>query len=204
MPARVALLLLCLLAAKGAAVAQELKFARLGDFKLESGEVIRDCRVGYRTFGALNGERSNAILVPTWASGTTEQLLSNFGQGRLVDTTKYYVIAVDALGNGVSPSPSNSTTQPRMSFPRFTVRDMVNTQHELLTKVLHINHLKAVTGISMGGMQTFQWMVSYPDFMDKGVPIVGSPRVTPYDLVFLRTQLRAIMTDPDWNNGNYT
>src|SRR5438270_9408084 len=204
-PARiVAGLSLCLLFTAGVAAAQNLQSARLGDFKLESGEVIRDCRVGYRTFGALNGERSNAILFPTWASGTTEQLMSNFGQGRLVDTTKYYVIAVDALGNGVSSSPSNSTTQPRMSFPRFTVRDMVNTQHELLTKVLHVNHLKAVMGISMGGMQTFQWLVSYPDFMDCGVPIVGSPRLAPYDLLDWQTQIDAIMNDPGWQNGNYT
>ncbi|PYS79985.1 MAG: homoserine acetyltransferase, partial [Acidobacteria bacterium] len=100
-PARiVAGLSLCLLFMAGVAAAQNLQSARLGDFKLESGEVIRDCRVGYRTFGALNGERSNAILFPTWASGTTEQLMSNFGAGRLVDTSKYYVIAVDALGNG--------------------------------------------------------------------------------------------------------
>src|SRR5438270_2110258 len=204
-PARiVAGLSLCLLFTAGVAAAKDLKFGRLGDFKLESGEVIRDCRVGYRTFGALNKERSNAILFPTWASGTTEQLMSNFGPGRLVDTSKYYVIAVDALGNGVSSSPSNSTTQPRMSFPRFTVRDMVNTQHELLTKVLHVNHLKAVMGISMGGMQTFQWLVSYPDFMDCGLPIVGSPRLAPYDLLDWQTQVDAIMNDPGWQRGNYT
>jgi len=201
--ARATLLLGLLLTAIGTS-AQEQQFARLSDFRLESGEVIRDCRIGYRAFGALNQDRSNAILFPTWASGTTEQLLSNFGQGRLVDTTKYYVIAVDALGNGVSSSPSNSTLQPRMNFPRFTVRDMVNTQHELLTKVLHIDHLKAVMGISMGGMQTFQWLVSYPAFMAKAVPIVGSPRLAPYDLLNWQTQIDAIMNDAGWQNGNYT
>jgi homoserine O-acetyltransferase len=184
--------------------AQELQIAHLGDFKLESGEVIHDCRIGYRTFGTLNKDKSNAILFPTWALGTTEQLASNIGTGKLVDSAQYYVIAVDALANGVSSSPSNSPLQPRMNFPKVTIGDMVNTQHELLTRVLHVNHVKAVVGISMGGMQTFQWIVSYPDFMDKAVPIVGSPRVTPYDMVFLRAQLRAITNDPGWNNGNYT
>ncbi|MDT5155701.1 MAG: hypothetical protein QOH51_58 [Acidobacteriota bacterium] len=188
----------------GVAAAQALKFAQLGDFRLESGDVLRDCRIGYRTFGALNADRSNAILFPTWASGTTEQLMSNFGPGRLVDTSKFYIIAVDALGNGVSSSPSNSTRQPRMKFPRFTVRDMVNSQHELLTKVLGISHLKAVLGISMGGMQTFQWIVAYPDFMDCGVPVVGSPRLAPYDLLDWQTQIDAIMNDPGWQNGDYT
>ena len=192
---------LCLV---GVANAQTLEFAELGDFKLESGEVIRDCRIGYRTFGALNADRSNAILFPTWALGTTEQLIGSMGPGKLVDTTKYYVVAVDALSNGVSSSPSNSKSQPRMKFPKITIRDMVNAEHELLTKVLRLNHVKAVMGISMGGMQTIQWMVSYPDFMDKAIPIVGSPRITPYDLVLLRAQLRAITNDPGWNNGNYT
>ena len=203
-PSRVALYLLLFLLSAVAASAQEQKFAELGDFKLESGELLRDCRVGYRTFGTLNGDKSNAILFPTWASGTTEQLMSNFGPGRLVDTTKFYVVAVDALGNGVSSSPSNSRAQPRMKFPRFTVRDMVNTQHALLTKVLRINHLRAVMGISMGGMQTFQWMVAYPDFMDKAIPIVGSPRLAPYDLLLWQAQIDAIMNDPGWRGGEYT
>ena len=189
---------------KGAAVAQNLQFAELGDFKVESGEVIRQCRIGYRTFGKLNDDKSNAILFPTWASGKSEQLQSNIGSGKLVDDSKYFVIAMDALSNGVSSSPSNSKLQPRMHFPRLTIRDMVNTQHEVLTKVLHLNHLQAVIGISMGGMQTFQWMVSYPDFMDKAIPIVGSPQLAPYDLILWQAQIDAIMNDRGWNNGNYS
>jgi homoserine O-acetyltransferase len=195
--------LLTLFSATGA-LAQDLQFAQLGDFKLESGDVIRDCRIGYRTFGRLNDRASNAVLFTTWASGTTQQLASNFGPGRLVDSSKYYVIAIDALGNGVSSSPSNSKLQPRMAFPQFTIKDMVNSEHEVLTHALHINHLKAVIGISMGGMQTFQWMVGYPDFIDLAIPIVGSPRLAPYDLLMWQTQLDVIMKDPDWKGGNYS
>jgi len=170
---------------------------------LESGRTLASLTIAYETYGKLNADKSNVVLFPTWAGGTSAELHDAIVTAKFVDPAIYFVIAVDALSNGVSSSPSNSSTQPRMQFPRITIRDMVETQHELLTRVLGIHHLKAVMGISMGGMQTFQWIVAYPDFMDKAIPIVGSPRLAPYDLVLWQTQIDAIMNDAAWKGGNY-
>jgi homoserine O-acetyltransferase len=186
------------------AVAQEQQFANIGDLKLQNGGVIRNCRVGYRTFGRLAADRSNVIVFPTWASGTTEQLKGSIGPGRLIDSSTYFVVAVDALANGVSSSPSNSRLQPRMRFPKFTLRDTVESQHRLLTQVLKIDRVKAVVGISMGGMQVFQWLVAYPNFMEKAIPIVGTPRPAPYDVVLWQAQIEGLMRDRDWRGGNYS
>lgn len=183
---------------------QEQKFAELGDFRLESGETIKDCKLGYRTFGAMNADKSNVVVYLTWAGGNTSMLnLKPSDGGKLIDTNKYFVIAIDALSNGTSSSPSNSKLQPRMKFPRYTMRDLVKTQYEFLTKILKINHVRAVTGVSMGGMQTFQWMVSYPDFMDKAIPIVGSPQPAPYDLIHWQMQIDQTKNSPGWMNGDY-
>ncbi len=196
------LVVYCFLLAILPARAQQ-QFASLGDFQLVSGETIRDCRIGYRTVGTLNADKSNAILVTTWFGGTSEKIIESIGPGKLPDSSKYFVVVIDAIGNGVSSSPSNSKLQPRMKFPQFTIRDMVHSQHEVLTKFLQISHLKAVMGASMGGMQTFQWIVSYPDFMDKAIPIVGSPRLAAYDLMHWHAENDAIMRDAAWKGGDY-
>jgi len=90
-----------------------------------------------------------------------------------------------------------------MQFPGFTTRDMVQAEYRLATEVLHLKHLRAVMGISMGGMQTFEWMVDYPDFMDLAVPIVGSTRLTAYDLLLWHAEEDAIRENPAWRGGNY-
>ncbi|MGB3589949.1 MAG: alpha/beta hydrolase [Tunicatimonas sp.] len=164
----------------------QVQFAELGNYTLENGQTIRDCQLGYRTFGQLNGDRSNAILFPTWYGGTSESLLSYIGPDQMLDSTQYFIIIVDAFGDGVSSSPSNSEPQPGQSFPEFSIRDMVNAQHRLLTEFLELDHLYAVTGISMGGMQTYQWMASYPEFFDRAIPIIGSPQLTAYDRLLFK------------------
>lgn len=180
------------------------QFAELGDLKLQSGGVIQDFRLGYRTLGTLNAGKSNAILWPSWLGGTSEDLLQFLGPGKVVDTTNYFVVVVDAIGNGISSSPSNSSKQALLKFPVFTIRDMVEAEHRLLIEVLRISHLRAVMGISMGGMQTFEWAVAYPDFMDLAIPMVGSPRSTSFDKLLWTSEIDAIELDPAWNHGNPT
>src|SRR5258708_34387586 len=180
------------------------QFADFGDFKLQSGSVIRDFRLGYRTLGRLNADRSNAVLWPTWLGSKSEDLLQFIGPGKVVDTSNYYVILVDAIGNGVSVSPSNSKRQALLKFPRFTIRDMVESEHRLAIEVLHLSHLHAVMGISMGGMQTFEWAEAYPDFIDVAIPMAGSPQFTSFDKLLWTAQIDAIELDPAWNHGNPT
>lgn len=189
---------LCLFALPVSAPAQPaLQTADLGPCTLESGTVLQNCQIGYRTAGTLNAERANAVLVPTWFSGTSGDLVGQLGPEGLVDTTRYFAVLVDALGNGVSSSPSTSP-RPDSTFPVFTIRDMVDTQHRLLTETLGIDSLHAVVGLSMGGMQVFDWMTRYPSFMDKAVSITGTPRLTPQDRLLWRAELRAFRaSDPN-------
>ena len=95
-----------------------LQSASFGDFKLQSGAVIHDFKLAYRTAGSLNAAKTNAILWPTWLGGKSEELASYIGPANVVDTTKYFVVTIDAIGNGVSSSPSNSKTQARLAFSR--------------------------------------------------------------------------------------
>jgi len=170
------------------------QFANLGDFKLESGEVIYDCKIGYRTFGKLNDEKSNVILYSTWFGGTSQMLSNLIGDGKdkLLDSTNYFIICVDALGNGVSTSPSNSEKQPNEKFPSFTMRDIVATQYKLLHDVLGFEKIFAAVGGSMGSMQALQLAVSYPEFVEKVIAYVPTPWSSSYDMLLWSTREQLI------------
>jgi homoserine O-acetyltransferase/O-succinyltransferase len=186
----------------------QLKFAELGSCKLESGQQIEGCRVGYRTFGKLNAAQDNAILMPTWLYGNSADLVPLFGAldspHHLIDTGRYFGIAIDAFGNGVSSSPSNSTSQHGPAFPAITLGDSVRAQYRVMTEVMHLKHLHALVGLSMGGEQTFVWSVLHPEFFDLAIPILGTPRLTSYDLEVKQIMVESIENDPDYAHGHYT
>lgn len=167
-----------------------LQIADIGNLTLTSGKKLDNCIVGYRTFGKLNEAKSNVIIFPTWFGGTSESIASLVVKHHFIDTTKYYVIAIDALGDGVSTSPSNYQSE----FPQIIIRDMVNAEYKLLTEVLDIHHIFAAVGGSLGSMQVLEWAVAYPDFMDKIIAYVASPKMSSYDLLWMNTQLNIIET----------
>jgi homoserine O-acetyltransferase len=148
--------------------------------------------MAYRTFGRLDSARANAVLVPPWMLGRSENSAVLLGVDGLVDTTRYFAILVDPLGDGVSSSPSNTTGASRAAFADLTIGDMVTAQYRLVTEHLQLKRLHAVVGISMGGMQSFEWAVRYPDFVDVVIPISGTPQVTSYDRLLWTTLISEI------------
>lgn len=171
----------------------------LGRFGLESGEHIDDLLMSYVVHGDLD-DRARPIVLGLCAIGSTHHRLDFLiGNGRAFDPANVTVIVADALGNGLSSSPSNSATQRGTNFPRFTIRDMVNSQKALLDH-LGVDALDAVVGASMGGMQALQWGVSYPRAMKKLVALVPMAKTTPWSQAVNHAGRRALeASNGDWS-----
>jgi homoserine O-acetyltransferase/O-succinyltransferase len=164
--------------------------------------VIHNFSIAYMTQGTLNAKKSNAVLMVTAIGGNHHRIDFLIGPGPGLDTDKLFVIKTDAIGNGLTTSPSNSQTQHGPAFPHFTIRDMVESQCLLLAH-LGISHLVAVAGASMGGMQTLQWGVSHPDMMDALLALTPMARTTPWSIAVNEATRNALMSDPMFNGGNY-
>ena len=199
----------CLIATMGASVAARaatepgLEFYQIGNLPLESGEIIRDFSIAYMTQGTLNAKKSNAVLMVTAISGNHHRIDFMIGPGKALDTDHLFVIKTNAIGNGLTTSPSNSATQHGPAFPHFTIRDMVQSQY-LLLQHLGIDHLVAVAGASMGGMQTLQWGVSHPEMMDSLIALTPMARTSPWSIAVNEATRHALMLDPAFNEGNYS
>jgi homoserine O-acetyltransferase/O-succinyltransferase len=177
----------------------------IGKLDLEEGGSIANCKLAVATHGKLNAAKDNAILVPTWYSGTNKLLEQVYtGQGHALDPDKYFIIIVNQIGNGLSTSPHNTDLPGGMpSFPKVRIGDDVRAQHKLVTDKFGLESLALVVGGSMGAQQTYEWAVRYPDMVKRAAPIAGTAKNTEHDFLFTETLVEAITTDPAFKGGHY-
>ncbi len=177
----------------------------IGDLDLEEGGTLRGCKLAVATHGQLNAAKDNAILVPTWYSGTSKILEQAYiGKGRALDPDKYFIVVVNQIGGGLSTSPHNAPDPIGMAnFPKVRIGDDVRAQHKLLTGTFGLQSLALVVGGSMGAQQTYEWAVRYPEMVRRAAPIAGTAKSTDHFRVFLDALEVAITSDPALNGGNY-
>ena len=189
----------------GALPAPEQHEFVIRNFRTESGAVLPEARVVYGTYGRLNAAGDNAILLPSHFMADLHGYEWLIGPAAALDPNRWFLITSELFGNGRSSSPSN-TPEPfhRPRFPVMTIRDNVNAVHALLTEELHVSHLKAVIGFSMGAQQAFQWGVSYPGYLDAIVATAGTAKTYPHGIIRLEGQIAALTADPVFNGGDYT
>lgn len=177
----------------------------LGSLALESGETLRNCKLAYRTHGVLNADRSNAILVTTWFSGTGKVMEDIYiGAGHALDPAKYFIIIAEQIGGGVSTSAHNTAPPQAMGkFPKLSIGDDVIAQHKLVTQHFGIEQLVLVVGGSMGGQQVYEWAVRFPDKVARAAPIAATAQISLHQTIFVDTLIDAITSDPEWRGGWY-
>ncbi|MDI1336811.1 MAG: alpha/beta fold hydrolase [Lacunisphaera sp.] len=204
------------LAAAAAGLAADYPAAVEGDFVLKdfmfrSGETLPELRIHYRTIGTPRRDAAgvvrNAVLITHGTTGSSAQFLAPtfapelFGAGQPLDAAKYFIVLPDSIGHGKSSKPSDGR---HAKFPNYGYRDMVEAQYRLLTEGLGVNHARLVMGTSMGGMHTWLWGETYPDFMDALMPLASLPtQISGRNRAWRRLAIDAIRHDPEWVGGEY-
>jgi homoserine O-acetyltransferase len=181
------------------------------NFEFRSGETLPALELHYRTLGELKvdpeGHATNAVLILHGTGGTGAQFMSPqfadelFGPGQPLDAAKFYIVLPDGIGHGQSSKPSDGL---HAKFPHYDYDDMVRAQHRLLTERLKVDHLRLLMGTSMGGMHTWVWAETHPDFMDAALPLASLPvQIAGRNRIWRRMLMGAITSDPQWNHGDY-
>ena len=181
------------------------------DFKFASGETLPELRIHYHTLGKIEkdpqGKVTNAVLILHGTTGSGGQFIRPefagelFGKDQPLDATKFFIVLPDGIGHGKSSKPSDGL---HAKFPSYGYIDMVETQYRLLKDGLGVNHARLVMGTSMGGMHTWLWGETHPDFMDALMPLASLPaQIAGRNRVWRRMIIDAIRNDPAWDGGDY-
>jgi homoserine O-acetyltransferase len=181
------------------------------DFRFADGETLPELRIHYRTLGTAQkdaqGRTTNAVLIMHGTTGSGAQFIRSefagelFGDGQPLDATKFFIVLPDGIGHGKSSKPSDEL---HAKFPHYGYRDMVEAQFRLLTDGLGLNHARLVMGTSMGGMHTWLWGETHPEFMDALMPLASLPtQISGRNRAWRRVIIDAIRNDSAWNGGEY-
>lgn len=171
----------------------------IASFVFESGERMRDLKVGYVTHGTLNAAKDNVILLVPGTANTRHSADGYIGPGNALDPSRDFIIAVDAIGAGTSSNPKDGLGA---GFPRYNIRDIVRAEHSLVTE-LGVTRLKAVVGASMGAFQALEWAIHHPDEAEHIVLLVPAARAGNIFQMVVKAMIELIQLDPDWNQGQY-
>lgn len=204
----------------------EKKVFTLPSYTTQGGRTLKDVKVGWESYGTLNADKSNAILICHFFSGNSHAAGKYdakdaapgywdaiIGPGKAIDTNKYFVLSSDTLVNLNTGDPKTTTTGPAsvnpdtgkpyaLDFPIVTVGDFVNVQ-KALVESLGIKRLALVAGPSMGSLQTFEWAASYPEMVAKAMPVIGAGEADAQLIAWLDVWAAPILVDPNWNKGDY-
>jgi homoserine O-acetyltransferase len=214
----------------GMAGAQDLivekKVFELPSFTTQSGRMLKNVKVGWESYGKLNADRSNAILICHFFSGNSHAAGKYdpkdaapgywdaiIGPGKAIDTDKYFVLSSDTLVNLNTGDPKVTTTGPAsldpdtgkpyaLDFPIVTIRDFIEVQ-KALVESLGIRKLALVAGPSMGSLQTYEWAATYPEMVAKAMPVIGTAEADAMLIGWLDVWAAPILVDPNWNKGDY-
>jgi homoserine O-acetyltransferase/O-succinyltransferase len=220
------LLVLALLPAEAQELLTKKQVFELATFTTQSGRTLKNVKVGWESYGALNPDKSNAILICHFFTGTShaagkyaeaEKVPGYWdaviGPGKAIDTSKFFVLSSDTLVNLNAPDKSVTTTGPAsidpdtgkpygMSFPVVSIRDFIEVQKKLVDS-LGIKKLVLVGGASMGGLQTYEWAGAYPDMVGRIMPVIASAEADAGLIAWADMWSAPIKLDPKWNGGDY-